>query len=195
MKQSNQNALMLYSQKQEYLFDLTYACHQATEQYQQFQRQQLPFREFINNTSGDIARYDSLINSLSTTPLNSLSEQARIDRSVCLPLATVIKRTLEDDSQQMADYIRIDERRKELARLEAEQAEADFWNSPSKAREVIAATNAERAYVVPYDSLLKTVDDASVMLELAEMEDTETFPLSEEGHTAMLAWLDKHYNC
>ena len=61
MKQSNQNALMLYSQKQEYLFDLTYACHQATEQYQQFQRQQLPFREFINNTSGDIARYDSLV--------------------------------------------------------------------------------------------------------------------------------------
>ena len=107
MKQSNQNALMLYSQKQEYLFDLTYACHQATEQYQQFQRQQLPFREFINNTSGDIARYDSLINSLSTTPLNSLSEQAKIDRSVCLTLATVIRRTLEDDSQQMSDYIRI----------------------------------------------------------------------------------------
>jgi small-conductance mechanosensitive channel len=107
MKQSNQNALMLYSQKQEYLFDLTYACHQATEQYQQFQRQQLPFREFINKTSGDVARYDSLINSLSATPLNTLSEQAKVDRSVCLTLATVIKRTLEDDSQQMADYIRI----------------------------------------------------------------------------------------
>ena len=107
MKQSNQNALMLYSQKQEYLFDLTYACHQATEQYQQFQRQQLPFREFINKTSGDVARYDSLINSLSTTPLNMLSPQARTDRNVCLTLATVIKRTLEDDSQQMEDYIRI----------------------------------------------------------------------------------------
>ena len=107
MKQSNQNALMLYSQKQEYLFDLTYACHQATEQYQQFQRQQLPFREFINKTNGDVARYDSLINSLSTTPLNTLSEQARTDRSVCLTLATVIKRTLEDDAQQMEDYIRI----------------------------------------------------------------------------------------
>ena len=107
MKQSNQNALMLYSQKQEYLFDLTYACHQATEQYQQFQRQQLPFREFINKTSGDVARYDSLINSLSSTPLNMLSPQARTDRSVCLTLAIVIKRTLEDDSQQMEDYIRI----------------------------------------------------------------------------------------
>ena len=106
MRQSNQNALMLYSQQQEYLFDLTYACHQATEQYQQFQRQQLPFREFISNTSGEIARYDSLINSLQAMPTNIMGEQARTDRSVCLTLATVIKRTLEDDSQQMEDYIR-----------------------------------------------------------------------------------------
>ena len=106
MKQSNQNALMLYSQQQEYLFDLTYACHQATEQYQRFQRQQLPFREFINNTSGEIARYDSLINSLQAMPTNIMGEQARTDRSVCLTLATVIKRTMEEDSQQMEDYIR-----------------------------------------------------------------------------------------
>lgn len=106
MKQSNQNALMLYSQQQEYLFDLTYACHQATEQYQRFQRQQLPFREFINNTSGEIARYDSLINSLQAMPTNLMGEQAKTNRSVCLTLATVIKRTLEEDSQQMEDYIK-----------------------------------------------------------------------------------------
>ena len=106
MKQSNQNALMLYSQQQEYLFDLTYACHQATEQYQRFQRQQLPFREFINNTSGEIARYDSLINSLLVMPTNIMSERAKTDRSVCLTLATVIKRNLEEDSQQMEDYIK-----------------------------------------------------------------------------------------
>ena len=107
MKQSNQNALMLYSQKQEYLFDLTYACHQATEQYQQFQKHQLPFREFIDKTSGEVARYDSLINSLTLMPVTLLSQKAKTDRSVCLTLATVIKRTLEDDSQQMEDYIRI----------------------------------------------------------------------------------------
>ena len=106
MKQSNQNALMLYSQQQEYLFDLTYACHQATEQYQRFQRQQLPFREFISNTSGEIARYDSLINSLQAMPTNIMGEQARTDRSVCLTLATVIKRAMEEDSQQMEDYIK-----------------------------------------------------------------------------------------
>ena len=72
---------------------------------------------------------------------------------------------------EMADYIRIDERRKKLAELEEQQASGDFWNDQNKAREVIAATNAERAYVVPYDSLVKTVEDAAVMLELAEMEE------------------------
>jgi len=106
MKQSNQNALMLYSQEQEYLFDLTYACHQATEQYQQFLREQLPFREFIEDNSEDIARYDSLVNSLTTMPTNMLSQKAKTDRNVCLTLATVIKRLLESNSQQMADYIR-----------------------------------------------------------------------------------------
>ena len=75
---------------------------------------------------------------------------------------------------EMADYIKVEERRKTLAGLEAQQAEADFWNSPAKARDVIAATNAERAYVVPFDQLTKTVEDASVMLELAEMEEGES---------------------
>ncbi len=106
MKQSNQNALMLYSQKEEYLFDLTYACHQATEQYQRFQHQQLPFRVYINNIGEEIARYDSLINSLQAMPTNIMGTQAQKDRSVCLTLAIVIKRTLEEDSQQMQDYIR-----------------------------------------------------------------------------------------
>ena len=106
MKLSNQNALMLYSQDQEYLFDLTYACHQATELYQEFQRRQAPFREYIDNTAGQIARYDSLITSMKSMPMDMLSDKARIDRSVCLTLATSIMRSLEDASQQMEDYIR-----------------------------------------------------------------------------------------
>ena len=106
MKQSNQNALMLYSQKQEYLFDLTYACHQATEQYQRFQRQQMPFRDFLKKTDVEIARYDSLVNSLKLMPTNMLSEEAKNDRNVCLTLATCIMRNLQEDTQQMEDYIR-----------------------------------------------------------------------------------------
>ena len=58
LQQSNQNSLMLYSQKQDYVFDLTYACHEATEQYQNFHQQQLPFKVFMQKTETDIARYE-----------------------------------------------------------------------------------------------------------------------------------------
>ncbi len=74
---------------------------------------------------------------------------------------------------EMAEYIKVDERRAKLAELEGQQASADFWSNQARAREVIAATNAERAYTIPYDSLVKTVEDAEVMLELAAMEDGE----------------------
>ena len=72
---------------------------------------------------------------------------------------------------EMSEYIKVDERRRKLAELEAQQTAADFWNNQAKAKDVIAATNAERAYVVPFDQLVKTVDDADVMLELAELEE------------------------
>ena len=74
---------------------------------------------------------------------------------------------------EMAEYVKVAERREKLAELEAMQAGADFWNNQNKAREIIAQTNAERAYVIPYDSLVKTVEDAEVMLELAAMEEGE----------------------
>ena len=80
---------------------------------------------------------------------------------------------LDRRAAEMADYIKIGERRAKLAELEAAQTSPDFWNSPAKAREVIAATNAERAYTVPYDALLKAAEDARVMFELAGMEEGE----------------------
>ena len=44
MQRSSQNSLMLYSQKTDYVFDLTYACHEATKQYQEFQKSIAPFK-------------------------------------------------------------------------------------------------------------------------------------------------------
>ena len=81
---------------------------------------------------------------------------------------------LKQSVAEMAEYVGIDDRRKRLADLEEQQASADFWNNQAKAKEVIAATNAERAYTIPFDSLVKTVEDAGVMLELAEMESDQT---------------------
>ena len=78
---------------------------------------------------------------------------------------------LKKSVAEMADYIKIDARREALAGYEAQQADADFWNNQAKARDVIAKTNAERAYVQPFDALNKAVEDAGVMLELAELEE------------------------
>ncbi len=113
---SAQNSLMLYSQKKDYIFNLTYACHEATEMYTQFQKQSLPFRQYIENNSTEISRYDSLIVNLSTMPLMTLSEESRTNRNVCLTLAISIRRTLSENSEQMADYITYYQRTEEKLR-------------------------------------------------------------------------------
>lgn len=114
--QSAQNSLMLYSQKQDYIFNLTYACHETTEMYEKFHRHALPFRTYIDNNARDIARYDSLISNLNQMPAVRLSDAAKIDRSVCLALAINIRRTLKENSEQMSDYITYYQRTEERLR-------------------------------------------------------------------------------
>ena len=105
LNQSNQNSLMLYSQKEDYIFDLTYACHEATEQYQRFQSQVMPFNEYIQKNRTELARYDSLIQNLSMMLPQMLPAKAQVDRNVCLTLAINIYHTLKQNNEQMAEYI------------------------------------------------------------------------------------------
>ncbi len=107
LKQSNQNSLMLYSQKQEYVFDLTYACHEATEQYREFKLHKLPFNTFMEKTENEIARYDSLIASLNAIPARVLSPTTLKNRNQCIALATDIRTTLEERRMRMEDHIHI----------------------------------------------------------------------------------------
>ena len=105
MKQSQQVSLMLYSQKQEYVFDLTYACHEATNLYENFVRNQQPFHQYLESTDADITKYDSLISSLKSTPESALGRQARLDRQACLKLAASIRDTLQESHDQISDYM------------------------------------------------------------------------------------------
>ena len=117
-KRSNQNALMLYSQKEGYVFDLTYACNEVTKLYKDYNRRIQPFKSSIENIDTEIARYDSLRNSLNKMSVRSLSDQAKIDRNVCLTLAVCIDRMLRENRESMNDYIKIyqttEERLKQL---------------------------------------------------------------------------------
>lgn len=106
INRSNQNSLMLYSQRNGYIFDLTYACHEATEQYNEFKTNVMPFTAFISRSQVEIARYDSLVNALNSMPTQPLSDRSKIDRNVCLTLAVNILRNLRENSQQFSDYMR-----------------------------------------------------------------------------------------
>ncbi len=118
MQNSDQTALMLYSQKYDYTFDLTYACHEATQQYMDFQRDCLPYDKIKQRIEMEIERYDALIGELKDIPpsLNprpamkagdrmmpppkrkaapfALNKQGLADRMACLEYATVLRNNL-----------------------------------------------------------------------------------------------------
>lgn len=104
-QQSNQNALMLYSQKPDYVFDLTYACHEATNQFREFKTMARPFHEYIEKMNKEVTRYDSLVKNLREMPLMTLSEKARIDHNVCLTYAINIRKSIIDDKTAFDEYI------------------------------------------------------------------------------------------
>lgn len=101
MKRADQNALMLYSQQQDNVFDLTYACHEATQQYRDFHRQQLPFTSFLSKTEDEIVRYDSLINHLQGIPERIMTKYGAQNRDSCLLLAQSIRGKLEENASTL----------------------------------------------------------------------------------------------
>ena len=106
LSKSNQNALMLYSQKLDYVFDLAYACHEATDQFRDFKENSLPFRSYVTKINGEVARYDSLVGSLQSMPTMTLSPKAKIDRNVCLTIAVSIRNNLLESKNMLQDYIK-----------------------------------------------------------------------------------------
>lgn len=102
---SAQVSLMLYSQKTDNIFDLTYACQQATELWKDFQTKTRPFHDLITESNEEIARYDSLVTVLSTMYTNGLTQKMKTDRNVCLTLAVSIRRMLKERNDSYQEYI------------------------------------------------------------------------------------------
>lgn len=117
MQKSSQVALMIYSQKEDYVFDLTYACHEATQMYLQFNKRRVPYDRIAKRMRSEVERYDSLITALELLPpairqspavLDSLEapamgvnpdslqrfmldEQGKADREECLLYAKALR--------------------------------------------------------------------------------------------------------
>ncbi|MBR5661362.1 MAG: mechanosensitive ion channel [Bacteroidales bacterium] len=68
VKSCNELSLMLYSQKQDFTFDLTYALRQVTDQYNGFTQTKLPFDNIMSYFDVEIDRYDRLLKALKVLP-------------------------------------------------------------------------------------------------------------------------------
>ena len=67
-KNCNDLSLMLYSQKQDYTFDISYALEKVTQEYEDFNKNRTPYDRIVTKLSIEINRYARLIESLRRLP-------------------------------------------------------------------------------------------------------------------------------
>lgn len=115
MEHCGEVSLMLYSQNQDYVFDLTYACNEATQLYRDFTTTNKKPYDLINaRMNNELQRYDGLIFSLKCLPPaliefkgkrkfhtpDTLSLAAQADRAACIKYAMKLRDNIEQ-SQSM----------------------------------------------------------------------------------------------
>ena len=89
MKRCEQIGIMLYSQKNDFTFDMAFACQQATDLYKEFNSMNVPFDRMKRRLSMEVERYDSLISLLEALPpsINDQSGMFKLEQSVIDSLA------------------------------------------------------------------------------------------------------------
>jgi len=68
VKKCNDLSLMLYSQKQDYTFDISYALEKVTQEYNNFNKNRTPYDRIVASLDIEISRYARLIESLRRLP-------------------------------------------------------------------------------------------------------------------------------
>ena len=68
VKKCNDMSLMLYSQKQDYTFDISYALEKVTQEYRAFNKNRTPYDRIVSSLDVEIDKYARLIESLRRLP-------------------------------------------------------------------------------------------------------------------------------
>ncbi len=76
VKKCNELSLILYSQNQDYTFDVTYALKEVSDQYRAFNERKMPFDQIVSGMNLEIERYERLAEALRRLPpvLDEISE-------------------------------------------------------------------------------------------------------------------------
>ncbi|MCQ2147875.1 MAG: mechanosensitive ion channel family protein, partial [Bacteroidales bacterium] len=68
LKKCNELSLILYSQDQDFTFDMTYALEEVTSEYEAFKRQRVPYDDIMSRLNLEIDRYERLVEALRRLP-------------------------------------------------------------------------------------------------------------------------------
>lgn len=90
-------------------------------------------------------------------------------------------RAIEPDLKDLASALGIDGMRKEIAVLDEQAAQPDFWNDMENSQKVLKKAGALKASVHAYEQLITLFEDAQTMIEMAE----------EDGDADMLEDIDR----
>ncbi|MDR2108714.1 MAG: peptide chain release factor 2 [Coriobacteriales bacterium] len=117
---------------------------------------------------------------------------------------TAVLEQLHGRLQHARDYLRLDEKRAELAALEQAFTEPGFWDDQTRAQQLSKQAADLRSDITDYDSALVLYEDAYAAYELAALEDDESFAEEaarnvEELQTALdsielASWFDGEYD-
>lgn len=114
-RKCNELSLVLYSQSQDFTFDMTYALGEVTRQYEAFTRSHTPYDEIVSNIDYEIDKYNRLLNSISA--VRPVDEQGMEDRDSCLVYTRrlIESYTLEREKvlSEAEDFDQMSERLKE----------------------------------------------------------------------------------
>ena len=90
----------------------------------------------------------------------------------------------------VGEFLKIEDRRSELAALESRMAAPDFWDNKESAQATVAALSACRNVMEPYQKVLSGAEDFAAAVELAN-EDEEFLKEAEISYRRLLKALDK----
>jgi len=151
----NDIELMLYSQKDQNVFDVTYACNQATDLYNRLSRGR-SFKQFEEQQDEQIAQYENLINALEKiSPHLLTTSKMKATRDSCVFLARAIQRDIVANRETMHD----NHEQRQFVADKAKQLNDYALGVYDRIRESIFV-NGDQSYFAILGNLSRMIDQA-----------------------------------
>ncbi len=83
-------------------------------------------------------------------------------------------RAAEPDLKDLASALGIEAVKKEIAELDEQAAQPDFWNDMENSQKVLKRSGSLKATLAAYEQLVSLFEDAQTMIEMAEEDNDES---------------------